>query len=395
MKAFSRSMRRQTPYWLPEESDPLPPLSRMRRDNRQTENTAVAPTLSAAPSPPETSPPVTEPNRQKQALAAAKSRWEDVERIIAAHEALGATRHGRSLERHSGSHQSRLWLRWLMRAAAAVQIVYLVYLVYLLVAPEIRIGPDAEHLEASTVSVGGAGDVFLGQASASATGGPDADAQTALAPPLTSHNASDPALSPRMTASPEPGAHPIAEGPSTPKDPGEGDGSVIAERRVPDASGFATAWTGLRSDLPGKDRDSADAPIGQGPPPAAPIVLAPTNTAPPGLAPGPVPPRSAVIAGPLPSPSSEPARVVPETSVRPAASPPRTALSASPSIPAASRAPVDSRFTEPPPRPVRVVDSSASAVDPRCRAIVLRMQLGEEINHADRSYLKSGCGARS
>jgi hypothetical protein len=76
------------------------------------------------------------------------------------------------------------------------------------------------------------------------------------------------------------------------------------------------------------------------------------------------------------------------------------------SVPEASRPAERSEERRPAPRPgarvatPRRVPGSSSDTDtignatPRCRDIVLRVQLGEELSNADRGYLRSGCGQR-
>jgi hypothetical protein len=61
-------------------------------------------------------------------------------------------------------------------------------------------------------------------------------------------------------------------------------------------------------------------------------------------------------------------------------------------------APIVNRAGEPPPAPpartVRAADGASPPAEARCRAIVVKFQLGEETSHADRTYLQTSCGAR-
>lgn len=74
---------------------------------------------------------------------------------------------------------------------------------------------------------------------------------------------------------------------------------------------------------------------------------------------------------------------------RSAGDPPRPIAAVSPAIADSGRnAPARAARSAGPPPLV------AAAASPRCRAIIIRIQLGEEPTDADRSYLRSGCGAR-
>lgn len=88
----------------------------------------------------------------------------------------------------------------------------------------------------------------------------------------------------------------------------------------------------------------------------------------------PRPPRVAALVAPPPSPAAlPPADDAPPARPRPGGSPP----TAAPRPAAAAR---DAPPASPPP-------------DPRCRAIVVKAQLGEETSHAERLLLRSGCRA--
>lgn len=114
----------------------------------------------------------------------------------------------------------------------------------------------------------------------------------------------------------------------------------------------------------------------------------------------PMPPPQAPPSPPSAEPSAAdpaaPARAVGRQPAAPEATPP-PASGASPRAMSAAGRGAEPVARPSLPRDARPPDSPAPvavAASPRCRAITLRIQLGEELTNADRSYLRGGCGTR-
>lgn len=141
------------------------------------------------------------------------------------------------------------------------------------------------------------------------------------------------------------------------------------------------------------------------PQPAAPVPTPPkAGTAADGLAalalvPPAPPPRSATV--PLPSEPSAaqpaPPALAPDRSpATPGAVPPQPSGKPPRAMAPAGR-PTETAARTPPPRPASpsvLPEPAAGSPSSRCRAITIRLQLGEEPTDAERTLLRSGCGTR-
>ncbi len=198
---------------------------------------------------------------------------------------------------------------------------------------------------------------------------------TASEPAPASVRTGEPASAVRYGDAPARAAGAFSEG-AQEDGPTPSTATAAAEAAEPQAGQAARvpAGAGPPRQKPAPSADPAFAALGEGPPKDA----WPSSAAPAEFSggPAPAPPQERVAALPLPMvpplvvPPS--AGVAPPAKLRPGGPPqtaPRAAVRDAPSSPV------------PPP-------------DSRCRAIILKAQLGEETSHAERSLLRSGCGAR-
>lgn len=116
-----------------------------------------------------------------------------------------------------------------------------------------------------------------------------------------------------------------------------------------------------------------------------PLVVEPDG----GAAPLAVAGRPGLQAEPLPEPTAAASAAAPRAG-RPAGPPPRGLAMARPAPPIHAARPSRTAPQAAPPQ----AHAAAADASSRCRAIVLHVQLGEELSHADRGFLRAGCAQR-
>ncbi len=229
--------------------------------------------------------------------------------------------------------------------------------------------PPAADAETAEPPQGGTSWSMLGSAEA---GNAEAEEQptpgSAVAAAATEEPAAGPAVAAAAAEEPAPG--PAAAGDE--KEPVPGPAVAEAEETADDdGTGAEAVAVATGSDTAGALPETADADT-TGP--------QARREAPP--APIPAPPAEAPLKASPP----------PAAKLAVAAEPPP------PLPPWVRAAPAKNRAGEPPPAPqvraVRAADGASPSAEARCRAIIVRFQLGEETSHADRSYLQTSCGAR-